>query len=94
MELYTAGGRPVDGDGTMPVFSAYSLACYTAIVQAIAESTLERPLDLESLLDRAALREEQSFPLEALSRWKTLSSWNLWPIEGSKSVEALTLTLT
>jgi hypothetical protein len=48
---------------------------------------------LGSLLEGATLREEQSFPQEAFGRWKTLSLWKLWPIEGSKSVEALMLTL-
>jgi len=66
MELYTAGGRPVDGDGPMPVFTACSLRCYTGTVHTIAENTLESPLALESLpeslleslLERTTLWEE------------------------------------
>jgi len=44
---------------------------------------------LESLIERAELWEEYSFPLEAFGLWQTLSLWKLWLIEGSKSVEAL-----
>ena len=32
-----------------------------------------------------------AFSQESLGRLKTLSFWKLWPIEGFKSVEALTL---
>jgi len=37
---------------------------------------------------------EGSKSVEALANMKALSLWKLWLIEGSKSVEALMLTLT
>jgi len=89
------------GDGPIPVLTAWSLRCYTG--HTIAVSLLHSTLALESLVEnlleraafeRAALQEESSFPQEAFGRWKTLSLWKLWLIEGSKSVEALMLTLT
>jgi len=48
MELYTAGGRPVDGDGPMLVFTAGRLHWYAGTVytmDVITESTLESPLE-------------------------------------------------
>jgi len=49
-------------DGPIPVFTACSLRCYTGTVHTIAVSPHESPLAIESLLDslleRAALREE------------------------------------
>jgi hypothetical protein len=35
------------------------------------------------------MQEEWSVQREAFGRWKTLSLWKLWLIEGSRSVEAL-----
>jgi hypothetical protein len=63
-------------------------------------SLLDSLLDslLGSRLERAAFEsrasEEVELPAESLGRWNTLSLWQLWLIEGSKSVKALTLTLT
>jgi len=56
-------------------------------LKSLLESLFESLL--ESLLERASHREEYSFPREAFGRWKTLSLWKLWLIEGSRSVEAL-----
>jgi hypothetical protein len=86
------------GDGPIPVITGCSLRCYTGTVYTIAASSLYSPLALESLLgslldraafETAALREKYSFPREAIGRWKTLSLWKLWLIEGSNSVDAL-----
>jgi hypothetical protein len=64
--------RLAAGDGPIPVFTAYSLRCYTSTVHPITASPLQSPLELQSLLDSlletaalestalesAALREE------------------------------------
>jgi hypothetical protein len=68
-------------DGLILVFTACS---FTGTVHTITASLHESPRAiesllwslLESLLERAALREEYSFPpLEAFGRWQTLSLW-------------------
>jgi len=40
----------------------------------------------------SSMQEEWSLQREAFGRWKTLSLWKLWLIEGSRSVEALATT--
>jgi len=49
---------------------------------------------LNSLLERAALQEEQDFPCKAFGQLQTFSLWKVWLMDGSKSVEALMETLT
>jgi len=76
MELYTAGGWLVDGDGPMPVFTAGRLRWYTGTVHTmniITESTLE------SLLERAAL-----WPLGGVE----FSTGRFGSMENSEFVEA------
>jgi hypothetical protein len=38
---------------------------------------------------RKLLADENSDFVEAFGRWKTLTLWKLWLMEGSRSVEAL-----
>jgi hypothetical protein len=60
----------------------------------LERAVLERAVLERAVLERAVLREEESFPGKAFGRWKTLSLWKLWLLEGSKSVKALMLMLT
>ena len=77
MELSTAGGRLVDRDETMPVFSACSLPCYTGIVQTIAEYAWEAAGPWETTW--------QSRP----SGGAEFSTGSFKPMENSKFMESL-----
>jgi hypothetical protein len=87
-------------ESSLPAVFATAESPLERLLESLLESQFDSLLEsrfeglLESLLERASHREEKSFPREAFGRWKSLSLWNLWLIEGSKSVEALMLTLT
>jgi len=88
--------RLVAGDRPIPVF------CAVPVLYNIAESPLESLLNslleslfkslLESFLESVASGGVE-FSMGYIGQWRTLSYWILW-LTGSKSVDALTLTLT
>jgi hypothetical protein len=68
------------------VFTAIPLLYSIAerALESLGESLLQSLLVsffeclLQSHLERASHREEQSFPWEAVGRWNTVSLWKLW----------------
>jgi len=62
--------RLAAGDGPIPVFTAYSLRCYTGTVHTFTASPLESPLALECLLDSLleSLLERAALERAALER--------------------------
>jgi len=57
--------RLAAGDGPIPVFTACSLRCDTGTVHTIAESPLESPLALDSLLEFLPCQSAGEVPLAA-----------------------------
>jgi hypothetical protein len=80
--LYTVTKSPLES-----LFESLLESLRESLLESLRESLLESLLD--SLLEGASHWEELSFPWEALGRWKTLSLWMLWLIEGSRSMETL-----
>jgi len=79
----------------LPAVFAAILVQYTN-TESLIESLLESIFDslLKSHVEKTSNQKQQGVQCEALAGWNTVSSWKIWLIEGTKSVEALMLTLT